>query len=247
MNVRHSFMTAVALLCATTMGCSYIFIRQPANRRFTERDACTESRLAPGADTVIATAGALYVGIGTGASGAGSRHPAFPLVAALLVALPWALSAAHGYRYTDRCREAHHPAQAVQTAPPSGSADVAPGTEGHRCVETLTGGACDTGLTCDDSYCVRLPGAGERCNGPCQRGFLCRGQRCEELPARPAAPSTPPETPAPEAPAAEEPVPETPVPRPMRGEGEACEPALGPGDCNEGLECLDGSCVRDDD
>lgn len=144
------------MLCLVTMaGCSYTFIPQPASGYFTAADDCIQSRIAPGIDTGLAIAGALFLGI-PAIEECGDCHFTFPVIAAALGALPWALSALHGYKYTNRCREAHPPDPPAPTAPPAEAAPVSPG---EPCTDQMPGvpnaGRCAQGFLCRDHVCVK--------------------------------------------------------------------------------------------
>ena len=103
---------AFVMVCAfLAQGCSLVFVRPPRSDATDEPPRCTESRAAPVVDSVVASAALLFGFAGLGATLGCSPHcgeNAGPAVAILgaLVLLPTGASAVHGFRATNRCREA---------------------------------------------------------------------------------------------------------------------------------------------
>lgn len=113
----------IASLLILLGACSFAFVTGPSDHA-SPKDDCTESRIAPIADTAIAV-GAAAGGIALLASNTPCNHPdpnnnvdclgsglggafAKALGAVLLVpALVYAISAVRGYSATSNCRRAH--------------------------------------------------------------------------------------------------------------------------------------------
>lgn len=115
-------MRAVSVLALATVGCSWLFVEAPPPeaRWRGEYASCTDSRVAPAVDGVLATAG---TAVAAGMLGlmAECTHECglglVVLVPALLVAIPTWPSMSHGLRETARCRAAHA-AFVPEAAPP---------------------------------------------------------------------------------------------------------------------------------